>query len=101
MPSIILQSPVPERTADQFSGYRYACYPAYVSRKNGYDHNDQGKEIEEFILMEQHDKTIQIKRLILHTPSANAKANLQVSGKCEVLQISDYRTRRVRKLSKL
>ena len=61
MPSIILQSPVPERTADQFSGYRYACYPAYVSRKNGYDHNDQGKEIEEFILMEQHDKLVYFK----------------------------------------
>ena len=101
MPSIILQSPVPERTADQFSGYRYACYPAYVSRKNGYDHNDQGKEIEEFILMEQHDKTIQIKRLILHTPSANAKANLQVSGKCEVLQGSTMKVYAAKEMVKM
>lgn len=51
--------------------------------------------------MEQHNKTIQTKRLILHTPSATAKANMQVSGKCEVLQGSTMNVYAAKEMAKM
>ena len=49
LPTIILQSPVPERTADYFSGQSDVLCPAYESRKNGTIDHDRGKDIEEVI----------------------------------------------------
>lgn len=60
--------------------------PAYESRKNGTIDHDRGKDIEEVIFMEQKSKNEKMTRVIIHTPSANAKGNLHASGKLEVLQ---------------
>lgn len=51
--------------------------------------------------MEKQNQTEKMKRLILHTPSANAKGNLHSSGKVEVLQGSTMKSYAPKEMAKM